>query len=292
MMNKRIAFLSIIIGTTVIPLYAKNQLYRSREKIQNTEIIQAAASNDLLLVRTLIIEKKADVNVQNKEGQCALHATSCSEIVFELMISGADPNLMTKKENQTPLMLALLNGHREKAITLLQCGANPNIISQKKTPLMLASEQNDYELVKELVKSGAKVSQQSIKHAKKHKNQAIASFLDHYRSAKYSKKNLNRLDKNGLSSIHYAVLHNNPLEFDALLCAGGKLNLQSVTGKTPIHLAVEHNMPEMVKNLLSLHVKIDMQDAYGKTPIHYAQQQDNQKIIALLHNDNYTQRSA
>lgn len=275
-MKKKIVLLITIISASIIPLYA------IRKKLPNTEIIDAAARNDLMQVRSLIVKKNVNVNVQDKEGKTALHATSSPDIVFELMISGADPNLTTK-EKLTPLLSAILNSHRDKAIVLLECGASPNTMHQKKTPLMLATEQQDYELVKELVKAGAKVSSTTVNYAKNH-NQRIASFLDHYRMAKNSKGASNTLDKGGLSPMHYATLRNDHIEFDAHICAGGKLNIQSSKGKTPLHLAVEYNLPSMTEKLLELQAKLRIQDYNGKTPLHYAAQTGNQTIVSMLQN--------
>ena len=180
--------ISLILITSTIDFLPALSFYKKQKTLIHHEIffLKAAKENDLMGVRQPIIQKKINIDAQDKQGNSALHLTSSPEIVFELIISGADPNLMNK-EKLTPFCKALLHGNLDKAKVLVLSGANPNIMYKKKTSLMLAIEQGNYELVKEIIKAGAKISSANIAYAKKH-NQKIASFLEQYHTLKKFKK--------------------------------------------------------------------------------------------------------
>jgi ankyrin repeat protein len=121
----------------------------------------AANNNNLSTVRALI-EKGANVNLQNKKGETAL-LLSCepqidNRIAILLLDNGADPNI---KDNErfTPLMFACRDENIELVKKFLDNGADPNIKNAHgTTALMISVIKNDLNSATELLKHGANVS--------------------------------------------------------------------------------------------------------------------------------------
>ena len=249
----------------------------------NKALLKAAKQNDRAEVQKQIAHK-ANVNAQNKNGETALHRASSPEVVNELILSGADPNYTTKgRDKRTPLYDALVKGNRDKAMTLILSGAEVNTRHKDGySPLKWAIEHDDYELVFYLIQAGAKVHPKMVAFAQKQRHQAITTLLSQYRKAKDKSYALNKLDKHGLSPMHYAVLENDPIKFDALVLAHGQINLKNSLGQTPLHIAVENNLPNIVQKLLELFAKINIEDNKGRTPLQVAQQLNLPKITRML----------
>jgi len=84
-----------------------------------------------------------------------------------LLAHGTDPNgkgyekypdCVSPVEYSSPLMMAVSGGHIEIAQLLLNAGADPNILEgEGVTPLVEAVEKDDIEMVKFLLKNGAKI---------------------------------------------------------------------------------------------------------------------------------------
>ena len=94
-----------------------------------TPLIYAALSGNTEILNWLI-ELKADVNSQDRNGWCALHAASQNkhpEIIQSLINNGANPNL-TDSFGNGPLWTATMNARGDQTIPqmLLQAGANAN----------------------------------------------------------------------------------------------------------------------------------------------------------------------
>ena len=76
-----------------------------------------------------LLERGADVNAQDNDGDAPLHGAAQSgnvEILDLLLDKGADPNLKNK-QGGTPLMWAAVFGHEDAARRLIQRGADPSL---------------------------------------------------------------------------------------------------------------------------------------------------------------------
>jgi ankyrin repeat protein len=246
-------------------------------------LLKAAKQNDHVAINKAI-KNNAHLNMQDKKGRTALHYAQAPTAVHELIINGADLNAKMFDSNRaTPLYDALVAGNRDKAITLILSGAKVNTRHHNgKTPLEQAIEHNDYEVISYLIHAGAHVTPKLITLAKTKNYQSIALLLHEFHQAHSTRYALNKVDKQGLSPMHYAILENNPIKLDALVLAHGKINLQNSLGQTPLHIAVEKNLPKMVERLVQLFAKIDIEDSNGKTPVQIAHEQNLTEIIRIL----------
>lgn len=109
----------------------------------------------------LMIENKADVNMQDSQGITALMTAVWGkdfELVKYLLECGANPNIKNSN-SETPLYAATSMGDIQIAGLLLDSGADPNIFQLgKETPLMEAARSGKKEIVIKLLAKGAKTN--------------------------------------------------------------------------------------------------------------------------------------
>jgi ankyrin repeat protein len=128
----------------------------------------------------ILLEAKADVNVESDSGATPLHLAVCnrrSNIVVLLIKAGADVNKVNKNI-VTPLMVAVRDKNVEIARLLISAGANVN----KRYPLKVAAEVGDLDMVILLLNAGAKLHRDSYKEtaieaASRMKHNHITLFL-------------------------------------------------------------------------------------------------------------------
>ena len=207
---------------------------------------------------TFLIDKGADVNLQDHRGYTALHHAVESknfDAVSCLVHNGADVNLFTSMYKHTPLMLACQSHiHDMDAINfLLNKGANVNLQDRNGqsalhfassdicywliqnladvnmcdnhncTPLMLASRNSDFKKVAMLIENGAKVDLQ---------------------------------DMDGNTALHHVVLNSyhsheyTPEICCALLTAKAFIHSCNSLGWTPLLLASENCIKSAVEILI------------------------------------------
>ncbi|KAK6173067.1 hypothetical protein SNE40_016598 [Patella caerulea] len=209
-----------------------------------------------------IIELGADVNLENKHGDNALHIASkyglvdCVEYLLQCNIELKDKQNIA---GLTPLIKAVFKsehafrGQFRKTIQLLlDSGADPNICPVSGiTPLHLAASKADEILIQLLLTHGAKVN-------------AVCS--------------------QGTSPLLKTLLlrHQKSSCVKILLDAGADVNISTVAGRTALHLAVAKSENECVLNILEANANPNAQDKYGKTPLWIAVQENNVQIVELL----------
>lgn len=96
---------------------------------QNTALMVAADSRKLDFVK-LLVEQGANVQAMNDCQYTALHfaALQGDESIVDALFETSRPDINAKNNNrETPLMLAIEEGHAEVVKNLLERGANPNL---------------------------------------------------------------------------------------------------------------------------------------------------------------------
>jgi ankyrin repeat protein len=190
------------------------------------------------VIKTIIESEKVDVNYIEKN-YSALHASVVSkddlnfeERVVFLLNKGIDPNLVYDKFG-TALHMAIANeSFNDKMVqftarTLIKYLQDPkykydwNIRDEEgKTVLILAAKVRSKELVEEILS----VKQKGVS-------------ID-----------INVVDNEGRSALHFATALGCDTSVIALLNAGANINLQDKYGRTPLHYAVMRE--ELVKKIL------------------------------------------
>ena len=162
---------------------------------------------------------------------------------------------------EEPLHWAVLNGDLEKVKKAIDSGVDVNSTyrrGQGKTPLHLAK---DLEIVKFLVKKGAKVN------AKDWEDQTLLHLTKDLEIIKFLVKNrakINIKDKEGKTPLHYLVDHIEIAKF--LIKHGANVKAKDNQDKTPLHLA---GHLEIVKLLVKKRADVNAIDKSGNSPLFY-----------------------
>ncbi|XP_050409060.1 putative ankyrin repeat protein RF_0381 [Patella vulgata] len=277
--------------------------------------------NTILFVQKLI-KAGLEINLQNKLGETSLYLATkyrngCAVKIL-LNTNGCDVNLSDKK-GITPLLLAveqndieifkLLHHHgatvkkqnsREMSvlhlaiqngnagivdILLYNHGCDVNLSDKVGvTPLLLAVEQNEIEIVTLLQTHGADVNKQNsrgmsplhlaIKKGSKH----IVDILLNNHSC-----DVNLSDKEGITPLLLAV-EQNEIEIVTLLqIHGADVNKQNSRGMSPLHLAIKKGSKHIVDILLNDHsCDVNLSDKEGITPLLLAVNIRNTELIKRL----------
>jgi len=183
-----------------------------------SELHKAARRGDLQRVKSLV-EKGADVNTRDNDGETPLHEAASEgylEVARFLVERGADVNA---KDNHglTPLHAAASEGYPEIAQLLVEKGANITVRDNDGlTPLHLAAVFGHLEVARFLVEKGADV---------------------------------NAKDNHGLTPLHAAALFGHLEVARFLLEAGADPTLRDEWGRTPADLAREQGFGGVAKLL-------------------------------------------
>lgn len=121
-----------------------------------------AAKMDSVKVAETLINKDADVNVENNYKITPLHLAAengSMKIVNLLIDKNADVNAKEKYNKTTPLHRAAENGYFEIAKVLVEKGADVNAVSNNRvTPLHLAAKNGHFKIAKLLLEKDALVN--------------------------------------------------------------------------------------------------------------------------------------
>jgi uncharacterized protein len=92
------------------------------------------------------------------------------------------------------------------------------------------------------------------------------------------------LDREGRTSLFYAVQDGSDDIVDELIKSGANVNASDKSNKTPLHFAVSSYQVGIAKTLLRCGAIVDAQDAYGNTPLLDAvfESKGRGQIIGLL----------
>lgn len=279
----------------------------------------------------LLLCKGADVNKANNDGSTPLHRAAdrgCFEEVVALIERGADVNAVNCFG--TPLAYAAKNGNSTIALTLLNKGADTNLIGDPITftPLELAQNNGKKELIDLLKIRGAKeilpldspyhthLSKLALEGSKK---EIIESFWarekehdefgrnvahycayygksDHLQAIKLTR--FDDVDNKGRTALHYAVIHGQQKIVDYLLNSGrvDKPLACDNQGYSSLMHACQYNRPEIAALLLKKNEELlNITDKFGWLPIHKAAQVGNVEILKLLvsvYKVDHTQKTA
>jgi len=119
--------------------------------------LMVAAINGQLGAARCFIEYGAEVNLRDDGGYTALHWAAFyhrSQIIEALLDAGAEINV-TQHNGDTPLALAVTRGHLDAARQLLERRADPDIASNDGSPLVIALDKKNQEMVALLCQFGA-----------------------------------------------------------------------------------------------------------------------------------------
>lgn len=96
--------------------------------------------------------------------------------------------------------------------------------------------------------------------------------------------NVNIVDKEGDSVLHYAAFGNQPDIMRTLLQHGANINVLNASHCTALHISAHKKPPHCVRVLLEFNADVNLQDSYGDTALHDAIGKENTEVVELLCN--------
>ncbi|KAI0986318.1 hypothetical protein GJ496_005526 [Pomphorhynchus laevis] len=163
------------------------------------------------------------------------------------------------------------------------------------TPLIIACFEGDLDVIKFIIEAGADTNQTESEHhltpihvlcdaeyqgqCLRQKDRADLVKLLIKRGAK-----VNHLDRNAMTAIHKAVIHDRPECVQVLMDAKADPNVIYL-GDTPLSIAARHNRTRICQILLKYHeTNVNHKNDQGGTPLHFASAAivDSPECIELL----------
>ena len=185
----------------------------------------------------------------------------------------------------TALKISSKKGHIEVTRSLLQAGANPNLVSKNPgfTALNNAAQFGHLECVRILIEYRANIESPEMATTPVHS----AAYGGHVKVLDYFLRecctDVNLLNTNGKVPLYQATIQGHTACVQLLLRYGANVNLTvSDQGETLVHIAVKESRRQILRALLEHKAKPDEAMKNGKTPLMLAVEQDNVDFIPLI----------
>lgn len=289
----------------------------------NTPLIWATAYNNKEVLKFLI-DKKADINIKDTTGYNAFHIACEEghlEIVKQLLDPFKDQINLKTPTDETPLLIACINNHEEIVEFLIECGADieacddegfntfhfacqngwvsavEQILNKKKkypnierkthggnTPLLLACQQSEKEIVEILLSHGADINAHNNKGdsplmvACRVENQEMIKFLIQ------NKANIESKDKEGLTPLLWACKKGKKEIFELLLQLNASVDAKDLNGRTALHWACRGGNLDIVKRLTAKEPEkiLEARTKDANTPLMLACANNQWSVIEFL----------
>lgn len=312
----------IDIGLPAVELMVNKKNINVRDSLGRTPLHIATFKNADSKIINYLLQEGAEVNTRDKDGNSPLHVAveHNYKAIGTILISHGADIFITNKAGNSPLKVSYsLNEGREDWLitdtTIRSTDATGN------TPLHLAAEWNNPNMIKYLLDKGANINAKNdtgetpFFSSMKGNSPACIDALLQYPA---SHIDINARDFLGNCVLHTAVQW---LAYDAAMKVISMTNGSSLTyarnlaGKTPLHVAasqgslrfiqmllqygvdvnesdelgqtalvyaINGNKVEAVKYLLQESASPSQQDSYGKTPLHCAVENKNIECVKVL----------
>jgi ankyrin repeat protein len=247
--------------------------------VDKTMALIAASEHGYIEIVRRLIEKGANLNIQNEEGETALIIASgngYTDIVRLLIEAGATLDIQDK-DGDTALMLA---SSTEIVRLLIEAGINLNIQNNDgHTALITATKRNAIEIARLLIEAGAARTPAALNIQDKEQQTAltIACTKGYETIASLLIKagaNLDLCAEYGFSALHIASKGGN-IDIVRLLIEGGAahtpaINIQTVFGYTALILACKYGHTEIARILIEAGANQHIKNGDGENALHYA----------------------
>jgi ankyrin repeat protein len=230
--------------------------------------LHVAAVNDRKEAAELLIARGADVNAPNRsDGFTPLHSAALGgslEVARLLLAKGAKVeggwDGKTSRPAYPPLHAAVREGHVRVARLLLTKGANPNSgqFGFSTTPLTLAAEVGDLDLLEVLLAKGARVDSPG----------ALEAALSHGRRDVVERMLARGADATAPDHLLLACQLGGVDLVKMLLARGASVRAAGRQGRTPLHAAAQGGNAAVVALLLARGADVTARDEASNAPLH------------------------
>lgn len=225
-----------------------------------TTALHWSAHFDDIELTTALLKGGADARATNQYGASPMSMAAeigSARVLEALLKAGADVESPTP-EGQTALMAVARTGKVDAAKLLLKHRANPNATEQwgGQSALMWAAAQSQPEMIRVLIKGGAKVDMRATVHDWQRRVTAEGRPKD--------------LNRGGFTALLYAARESCIPCAKELLDQGADINLGDPDGITPLIIALSNIHWDMGKFLVERGADVNLWDFYGQTPLYAA----------------------
>jgi ankyrin repeat protein len=226
----------------------------------NQKLLVAASEMNVTAVRNLI-ERGVNINFANERGITPLHKAvfiSDKAMVESLLEYKPNVDLQTKDGRNTPLMLAAEKGNANILKLLLDNGANKKLKNRKGNTALDVAKDNK---CRALLENHDTINQKLLVAASEKNVSAVRNLIE--RGA-----DINYANESGTTALHKAVFISDETMVKALLEYKPKIDAQSeITHRTPLMLAAIQGNAIILKFLLDNGADKKLRNYQGKTAL-------------------------
>ncbi|MDR0392169.1 MAG: ankyrin repeat domain-containing protein, partial [Planctomycetaceae bacterium] len=274
----------------------KNAEINAKDNEGNTPLIMSAKHAKRSSMTKYLIDRGADVNAVDKDGQNAMHCLTTSFLppdFYNYSYCGTEGSC-SKFENfvSGTAIVRFTDDIIDNISFLVDSGANINCVDKKgATPLLYAAQSNaEIKTILRFLQKGADI------HIKDNRGRyCILLLLTNYN---YDEKNMLEILKLCNSDPRYKTLLNefvrlknnnnysdqDKLHIKTLIESGFQINSKDKFGATPLHIAVANNAETpIIQYLIENGADVNATDNNGATPLHdAAERATKSEVLQIL----------
>ncbi len=273
----------------------------ARDATRQTPLHYAVLARDAAICR-LLLERGADVNATDKDGNTPLHVAARSlrtEAAMQLLAARANPTLKNAR-GEIAMNLAIYAGDNTRRAAndrlafvraMLTAGASPSVEDDAgMRALHFVALKGRHELLVVAFTPADITARDAAGRSPLHyaalgnQTTVLNWLLDHA-------ADIRAVDKLGETPLHAAARRFRTEAITRLLDAGADVNARSKDGDTPLLLIAKHakdadeldaGLVAAAEQLIARGAAVDAKDAAGMTPLRAAEENEHPKLAELL----------
>jgi ankyrin repeat protein len=243
-------------------------------KFGNLEVLQLLTSFDVHQIGVHLQD------LQDEYGNVPLHTSIMfnNRVAFDLLLPKSNPNIRDNHENNALHITLSTSKDVYYVNALLKAKTSPYHLNKDGvTPLHLAMDLNDTQIITTMVSHTDKVSVLDVKHKTPLMYAIENQNIDAIKSILSKDTNADQQDVFGNSVLHYAVASENAEIVHLIVAVTKKFNHVNMDGSTALHMLL--SMPQHINRfpvkLLLQNTNVNIQNNDGNTVLHLLVQNDS-----------------
>ena len=247
--------------------------------------VMIAAREGRLDAFSVLIERKSDPTLKDKDGWTLLHYASKggNNVIIEKLLSLGLYIDLRRSDGATPLMIAACKGRLDAFSVLIERKSNPTLKdNNRETLLHYAARGGNDVIIEKLLSLGLDIDSRRSDGATPLMIAACEGRLDAFSVLIKKKSDPTLKDNNGWTLLHYAARGGNDVIIEKLLSLGLYIDLRRSYGATPLMIAAGKGRLDAFSVLIERKSNPTLKDNNGQTLLHYAARGGNDVIIEKL----------